>query len=82
MNRLIEGRWIRKHLNLLITGSTGAGKIWIACTLGNKACRDGFTVQYPRLSRLFDELGCAHGYGRYPKVMKKLARSDVLVLDD
>ena len=82
MNRLIEGQWIRKHLNLLITGPTGAGKTWIACALGNKACRDGFTVQYHRLSRLFDELGYAHGDGRYPKVMKKLARTDVLVLDD
>ena len=81
MNRLIEGQWIRKHLNLLITGPTGAGKTWIACALGNKACRDGFTVQYHRLSRLFDELGYAHGDGRYPKVMKKLARTDVLVLD-
>ena len=82
MNRLIEGQWIRKHLNLLITGPTGAGKTWIACALGNKACRDSFTVQYHRLSRLFDELGYAHGDGRYPKVMKKLARTDVLVLDD
>lgn len=82
MNRLIEGRWIRKHLNLLITGPTGAGKTWIACALGNKACRDGFTVQYHRLSRLFDELGYAHGDGRYPKVVKKLARTDVLILDD
>lgn len=82
MNRLIEGQWIKKHLNLLITGPTGAGKTWIACALGNKACRDGFTVQYHRLSRLFDELGYARGDGRYPKVMKKLARTDLLVIDD
>ena len=59
MNRLIAGQWIRKKLNLLITGPTGVGKTWIACALGNKACRDGFTVQYHRLSRLFDELGYA-----------------------
>ena len=55
---------------MLITGPTGMGKTWIACALGNKACRDGFTVQYRRLSRLFYELGYAHGDGRYPKVMK------------
>ena len=73
MNRLITGQWIKKRLNLLITGPTGTGKSWIACALANKACRDGFTVQYHRLSRLFDELGYAHGDGRYPKVMKKLA---------
>ena len=82
MNRLITGQWIKKKLNLLITGPTGVGKTWIACALGNKACRDGFIVQYHRLSRLFDELGYAHGDGRYPKVMKKLARTDVVVLDD
>ena len=82
MTRLITGQWIRKKLNLLITGPTGTGKSWIACALGNKACRDGFTVQYRRLSRLFDELGYAHGDGRYPKVMKKLARTDVIILDD
>ena len=82
MNRLISGQWIKKHLNLLITGPTGAGKTWIACALGNKACRDGFTVQYHRLLRLFDELGYARGDGRYPKVMKKLARTDVVILDD
>ena len=82
MGRLIEGQWIRKRLNLLVTGPTGAGKTWIGCALGNKACRDGFTVQYHRLSRLFDELGYAHGDGRYPKVVKKLARTDVLILDD
>jgi len=75
MTRLITGQWIGKRLNLLITGPTGTGKSWIACALGNKACRDGFTVQYHRLSRLFDELGYAHGDGRYPKVMKKLART-------
>jgi len=82
MTRLVTGQWIGKRLNLLITGPTGTGKSWIACALGNKACRDGFTVQYHRLSRLFDELGYAHGDGRYPKVMKKLARTDVIILDD
>ena len=82
MNRLITGQWIKKRLNLLITGPTGTGKSWIACALANKACRDGFTVQYHRLSRLFDELGYAHGDGRYPKVMRKLARTDVIILDD
>ena len=82
ITQLIAGQWIEKHMNLLITGPTGVGKTWIACALGNKACRDGFTVQYHRLSRLFDELAYAHGDGRYPRVMKKLGRTDLLVLDD
>ena len=82
MNELIAGRWIKKHLNLLVTGPTGVGKTWIACALGNKACRDGFTAQYHRLSRLFDDLALAHGDGRHPQIMKKLARTDVLLIDD
>lgn len=79
---LIGGQWIRQHLNLLITGPTGVGKTWIACALAHRACRDGFTAQYGRLSRLFDDLSYAHADGRYPSLMKKLARTDLLILDD
>jgi DNA replication protein DnaC len=82
MRDLASCQWIKKHLNLLITGATGVGKTWIACALVHKACRSGFTAQYYRLSRLFDELSYAHADGRYPLLMKKLARIDVIVLDD
>ena len=82
MQSLIGGQWLREHLNLLITGPTGVGKTWIACAFAHKACRDGFTAQYRRVSRLFDELSYAHADGRYPQLMKKLARTDLLVLDD
>ncbi len=82
MRDLGSCQWIRKHLNLLITGPTGVGKTWIACAIAHKACRSGFTAQYYRLSRLFDELSYAHADGRYPLLMKKLARTDVIVLDD
>jgi DNA replication protein DnaC len=82
MRDLGSCQWIRKHLNLLITGPTGVGKTWISCALAHKACRSGFTAQYRRLSRLFDELSYAHADGRYPQLMKKLARTDVIVLDD
>ena len=82
MRDLGSCRWIRRHLNLLITGPTGVGKTWIACALAHKACRSGFTAQYRRLSRLLDELSYAHADGRYPLLMKKLARTDVIVLDD
>lgn len=82
MQSLTGGQWIRKQLNLLITGPTGVGKTWIACALAHKACRDGFTAQYRRVPRLFDELSYAHADGRYPLLMKKLASTDVLVIDD
>jgi DNA replication protein DnaC len=82
MRDLGNCQWIRRHLNLLITGPTGVGKTWIACALAHKACRSGFSAQYRRLSRLFDELSYAHADGRYPLMMKKLARTDVIILDD
>ncbi len=82
MRDLASCQWIKRHLNLLITGPTGVGKTWIACALAHKACRSGYSPQYRRLSRLFDELSYAHADGRYPQLMKKLARTDVIVLDD
>ncbi len=54
------GRWIKEKRNLLITGPCGVGKTWLACALGQKACRDNATVIYKRLPRLFSELQLAH----------------------
>jgi len=75
-------QWIKSHLNMLITGPTGVGKTWIACALGQKACRDGYSVRYLRLPRLLQELPIAKGDGSYPKLLKDLAKTDVLILDD
>src|SRR4051794_23923069 len=52
--RLVAGRWIDRYENLLISGATGAGKSWIACALGHKACRDNRSVLYHRVPRLFE----------------------------
>ena len=70
---------VRILANLLITGP---GITWVACALANGVCRDGVTVLYHRLSRLLAELGYDYGDGRYLNLMKKLTRTDVLVLDD
>ena len=75
-------QWVKEHLNILITGPTGVGKTWLACALAQKACREGYTVQYVRLSRLLRELMIAKGDGRYPKLLANLAKVDVLILDD
>ena len=75
-------QWIKSHLNMLITGPTGVGKTWIACALGQKACREGYSVRYLRLPRLFQELPIAKGDGSYPKLLNDLAKTDVLILDD
>ncbi len=50
MQTLATGQWIRQHLNILLSGKTGIGKSWLACALGNRAARDGFSVLYKRLS--------------------------------
>jgi DNA replication protein DnaC len=80
--QLAACRWIVEHRGLLVTGPCGVGKSWLACALGQKACRDGFTVHYTRAPRLFPELELAHGDGRFAKLFRTLTKSDLLILDD
>lgn len=74
--------FIRERHGLLLTGPAGVGKSWLACALGQKACREDFSVAYHRAPRLFAALGLARGDGRYAKLLKALARVDLLILDD
>lgn len=82
MQALASGLWIRQHRNVLISGAAGVGKSWIACALGNQAARDGVPVLYKRLSRLLDELAIARLHGRQARLLKTLARTRLLILDD
>ncbi len=82
MARLGTCTWLREHLNVLMTGPTGAGKTWIACALAHKACRAGFSARYLRLPRLFQELAIAKGDGRYHKLLRDFSKTDLLILDD
>jgi DNA replication protein DnaC len=79
---LATSRWAASHQNIILTGPTGVGKSYLACALGNKACRDGFTVVYRRASRLFDELAQARADGTYPHMLRRLAKVQILILDD
>lgn len=74
--------WIKEHLNVLLTGATGTGKSYLACALAHRACLEGYSALYARVPRLFGELAVARGDGRYAKMLKSIARVDVLVLDD
>lgn len=82
VTRLADCRWIRKHNNLIITGSTGVGKSYLACAFAQKACREGFSALYLRTTKLFEDLSLAKGDGRYLKLLTSYARIDLLVLDD
>ena len=66
----------------MITGPTGVGKTWIACALAQKACREGYRALYLRLPKLLQELPIAKGDGTYIKLLTRLAKIDVLILDD
>jgi DNA replication protein DnaC len=80
--QLATCRWIADHRNLLLTGPCGVGKSWLSCALAQKACRDGYTVHYARVPRLFADLDLAHGDGRFARLFRMLVKVDLLVLDD
>jgi DNA replication protein DnaC len=82
MKALSTGQWLKEHLNVLITGPCGVGKSFIACALSHKACLMGYSALYVRAPRLFNDLAVARGDGRYTKLMKSLAKTNLLIIDD
>ena len=82
LRRLATCGWIDEHAHVVITGATGVGKAYLACALGQQACRKGYRVLYRRTPRLIDELTLARADGSLPRIFERLARFDVLILDD
>lgn len=82
MATLASGDWLRQGHNVLLIGATGLGKTWLACALAQAACRQGFSAQYVRLPRLFEELRIAHGDGSFSRRLAQFARTDLIILDD
>jgi DNA replication protein DnaC len=77
-----ESEWVKQHQNVFLIGATGVGKSWLAAALAHKACRDGYTVYYARAAQLFRELALAHADGSFGRLLRRLAQTDVLVIDD
>lgn len=79
---LALGDWIQHGINLIVTGPTGGGKTWLACALGNQACRQGVSVSFQRLPLLLEDLAVSHGDGSFRRRLGQLANVDLLILDD
>jgi DNA replication protein DnaC len=82
IRQLASCRWVAEHQNVIISGKTGTGKTYIACALAQQACRKGYRAIYRRAPRLFQELALARADGSYPRLLARLARTDVLIIDD
>jgi DNA replication protein DnaC len=77
-----QGAWLQARENLIVTGQTGTGKTWLACAFGHQAARLDHSVLYVRMPRFFEDLAMARLDGRLPRLIDRLARVQLLILDD
>ena len=82
IDQLYSSEWIGYHQNVILTGSTGTGKTFLACALGQKACRDGYRVRYYVAAKLFRELTQSHADGSFMGLSSRLLKTDLLLIDD
>ena len=82
LHRMADCTFINRKENMLITGSTGTGKSFIASAIGHQACILGYKVLYAHTSKLFAQLKMAKADGSILKEMNKIAKQDLLILDD
>jgi DNA replication protein DnaC len=74
--------WVRNKQNVIITGATGTGKSYLSSALAHAACRSGLRAMCTRVPRLLNELAIARADGSYAGILARIAKVDVLVLDD
>jgi len=80
--RLADCSFIDRGENIIITGSTGAGKSFLATALGYQACLKGYKTMYFNLGRLFNKLTMAKAGGTYMKELGRIEKQNLLILDD
>jgi DNA replication protein DnaC len=74
--------WAERQQNMIICGATGTGKTYLACAFGNGACRQGLKTYYFRIPKLLEELRISRVDGSFMRLMTKLSRAKLLILDD
>lgn len=82
IKQLASCQWAKAKQNVLITGATGTGKSYLGAALADTACRHGMRALFVRVPRLVEDLAVARVSGAYSSTLAKLARFEVLVLDD
>jgi DNA replication protein DnaC len=82
IEQLSRSDWIKYHQHCIITGPTGVGKTFLACALAQKVCRDGYRSRYFYAPKLFRELAMAHADGSYARLLNRLTKINLLVIDD
>lgn len=79
---LAEGNYLGQGENILITGSTGCGKSFLACALGHQACIQGYKTTYLNMNRLIEKVTLSKLDGSYIKLLNHLERQTLIILDD
>jgi DNA replication protein DnaC len=82
LRSLAQGEWLRLHQNILITGSAGCGKTYLACALGHSHCQQGYSLLYFRLKELLEKLMLAQADGSYRSFITKISKATLLIIDD
>lgn len=77
-----QGKWLTAHLNLIMVGPTGTGKTFLSCVLADHLCKQGYGVRYLKTAELVSELKLAKADGSFPKLRKRLAAFDLVILDE
>jgi len=81
-NALYDCNWMKQGKNLIITGSTGCGKTWLACSYGNQAISFGMSVLFTRINLLTTEISISRASGSYLNFIDKITKNDVIIFDD
>lgn len=80
--RFSNCQWIKKNQDIIVTGPTGVGKSFLACALGHLACTNGYLTYYFNFMKMFSHLKMSQADGSYLKEIKKIAKANLLIIDD